>query len=120
MRINGSVISRLAELYGDKKISQKLLFESINSFSNLGNAVFCLKCKTAVFSSAAMGEDAYSTSIVQAEKAVLSAKKAVTAAVVALNRMAERAELNPVYEGDEKDGEALYAAVLDYYRNSIA
>ncbi|MBE6640506.1 MAG: hypothetical protein E7619_02860 [Ruminococcaceae bacterium] len=120
MRINGSVISRLAELYGDKKISQKLLFESVKSFSDLGNAVFCLKCKTAVFSSAAMGEDAYSTTIVQAEKAVISAKKAVTSAVIALNRMAERAELEPVYEGDANDVEALYSAVLDYYKNGIA
>jgi len=116
MVIDGDVILKLSQLYSDKKISQKLLFESLKSFSDFSNALYIYKAKTHVLSSCAMGCDEYTATIRKAESVLQNAENAAVAAVIALNRMAERAGLGLVCGNGnaELDRKAVIQAVINF------
>ncbi len=121
MKINGEAIRKLAASYRDKKISQKLLFECLKGLLDFHSQYCDRAMRAAVFSPEAMGEDAYADMCRNAEKSVELAEKNLVKVLTALNRMAERAELSPVYDGPVSDSredlDSMRAAVLTYVRS---
>lgn len=99
MKINGEVIVRLAELYSDKRISQKILFDTLRALPEFCSAAYLLKQRGMIFAPETMGSSEYEIMMASAQRNYENAKCGLLSALNSLNRMSDRAGLSPVYSG---------------------
>ena len=68
MKINGEVIVRLAELYSDKRISQKILFDTLRALPEFCSAAYLLKQRGMIFAPETMGSSEYEIMMASAQR----------------------------------------------------
>lgn len=118
MKINGEVIAQLAGLYRDKKISQKILFDTLRVLPDFCSAAYLLKQRGMVFDPQTMGSAEYEVMMASAQRNYENAKTGLLSALNSLNRMSSRAGLPPIFEGnlstEEDDFGVISASVAEY------
>lgn len=123
MELNQNVINTLIRIYASDEDAYDLICEALKSFQDYHAAIFEMESMKTLLS--AKGEDVekYQHSIQELDLSRTACHNAVLANVNILNRLAENANLPPVYNGvvsEEHPYRKMVAdAVLGYVHNII-
>jgi len=99
MKINTETLAALIESNKEDKETLDFIFHCLMDFENYHQAVFRMECKTKVYKPGVLAREEYQDMVTTADKSRTLAHNSLLEMINALNRLAAKNNMPPLYDG---------------------